>query len=232
MSFFANSYARNITIGPNVTYHNGSMYSAFNNCRNFNQPVTIPNGVTNMAYTFRNCANFNQPVTIPNGVTSMAYTFQNCANFNQALTIPDSVTSMSYVFQNTRVHTLHIGNGIANLANYFNAMNSAYLANVTFGANVTNLRGVFNNSGYVALREIRILSRNVANIQGMVNRSLKAAIANRLNIYVPAGSATNNLFVNKTGYVGAPAAQAINYTVNSANNCKYNSTQNLYVYWV
>jgi hypothetical protein len=75
-----------------------NMAWTFQNCRNFNQPVTIPNNVTNMAMTFGQCINFNQPVTIPNSVTNMAMTFGQCINFNQPIVVPNNVTDMGGAF--------------------------------------------------------------------------------------------------------------------------------------
>ena len=75
-----------------------NMAYAFNECHNFNQPITIPNNVTNMGFTFSGCKNFNQPITIPNSVTDMAYAFMDCYKFNQPITIPNSVTDMAYAF--------------------------------------------------------------------------------------------------------------------------------------
>ena len=74
------------------------MANTFSTCSHFNQPVTIPNSVTNMASTFSSCYNFNQPVTILDGVTNMPNTFYYCSNFNQPVTIPDGVTNMISTF--------------------------------------------------------------------------------------------------------------------------------------
>jgi hypothetical protein len=55
-----------------------NMFLTFSGCTRFNQPVTIPNSVTDMMGTFRTCRYFNQPVTIPNSVTNMFLTFERC----------------------------------------------------------------------------------------------------------------------------------------------------------
>jgi hypothetical protein len=74
------------------------MVETFMGCESFNQPVTIPNSVTNMVETFMGCESFNQPVTISNSVTNMVETFSGCRYFNQPVTIPNSVTNMKHTF--------------------------------------------------------------------------------------------------------------------------------------
>jgi hypothetical protein len=69
-------------------------------CRNFNQPLTLPNSVTSLGNSFLdNCTSFNQPLTLPYSVTSLGKDFLiNCIPFNQPLTLPNSVTSLGKDF--------------------------------------------------------------------------------------------------------------------------------------
>ena len=60
----------------------------------FNQNITIPNSVTNMAKTFVGQVCFNQNIMIPNSVVDMSNTFTACYDFNQNILIPNSVTNM------------------------------------------------------------------------------------------------------------------------------------------
>ena len=76
-----------------------NMCNTFANCRNFNQPIIIPNNVTNVSGMFYNCYNFNQPVTIPENVISISGMFSYCYKFNQPVTIPENVTNVSDMFQ-------------------------------------------------------------------------------------------------------------------------------------
>ena len=56
----------------------------FYNCYNFNQPVTIPDNVTNTSWMFWDCYNFNQPVTIPENVTNVFSMFYECNKLNNS----------------------------------------------------------------------------------------------------------------------------------------------------
>ena len=93
-------YSSNVIIDNNYSrIYNEDMGSVFYGCTSFNQPVTIPSGVTGISYTFKGCTSFNQPVTIPSGVTAMGHAFDGCTNFNRPVTIPSGVTDMSYTFK-------------------------------------------------------------------------------------------------------------------------------------
>ena len=83
---------------PTFQWTTENMSRAFYNCRNLNQNIQIPNGVTSMSSTFYACVQLNQNIQIPNGVTSMSNTFGSCSSLNQNILIPNSVTSMSNTF--------------------------------------------------------------------------------------------------------------------------------------
>jgi hypothetical protein len=74
------------------------MAATFASCSSFNQPVTIPNGVTNMATTFSLCSSFNQPVTIPDSVTNLYGTFLMCFSLSSS-SVPIHIS-----------HTIALGN--------------------------------------------------------------------------------------------------------------------------
>ena len=77
-----------------------TIWTAFCNCINLNQPIEIPNSVTSLGWAFCGCTSFNQPIKIPNSVTDMFYTFGNCTNFNQKVIFEkeSSVKDMSNSF--------------------------------------------------------------------------------------------------------------------------------------
>ena len=141
-----------------------NMAYTFSGCTNFNQPVTIPNGVTNMANTFYGCTNFNQPVTIPNGVTNMAYTFFGCTNFNQPVTIPNGVTNMAYTFFecNNFNQPVTISNGVTNMAyTFFECTN--FNQPVTIPNGVTNMVYTFYRCPFLKISPVPIhISHEIA----------------------------------------------------------------------
>ena len=69
-------------------------------CSSFNQPLTIPSGVTSIGtYILSRCSAFNQPLTIPSNITSIGtYFLAYCFAFNQPLTIPSNITSIGTNF--------------------------------------------------------------------------------------------------------------------------------------
>ena len=90
-----------------------SLYRVFYSCRNFNQKVSISNGlnVTTMAEMFYDCPIFNNGSIINDGLnswsitsflplTSLSNIFFNCSAFNQTVSISNvsNVTSMESMF--------------------------------------------------------------------------------------------------------------------------------------
>ena len=98
-SFLQNCYSFNqpLSIPSGVTSIGDNFLSW---CGPFNQPLSIPNTVTRINSSFlSNCYSFNQLLTIPSGVTSIGDNFlSNCYSFNQPLTIPSSVTGIGIYF--------------------------------------------------------------------------------------------------------------------------------------
>ena len=78
------SYAESIKIGGNPT--------------NYNQPLNIPDSVTNLSSCFWGCTNYNHPVELSHNVTNISQMFYNCQKFNQPMNIPNSVISMNAAF--------------------------------------------------------------------------------------------------------------------------------------
>lgn len=70
----------------------------FYNCKHFNQLVTIPSTVKNCNGMFAGCVRFNQPVEIPIGVETCVCMFYNCKQFDQPIVIPNTVKDCSYMF--------------------------------------------------------------------------------------------------------------------------------------
>ena len=90
----------NVLIG---NYSSTSIGARFlNNCFAFNQPLTLPSGVTSIGDNFLlNCYAFNQLLTLPSGITSIGASFlQTCFAFNQPITIPSGITSIGTSFLN------------------------------------------------------------------------------------------------------------------------------------
>lgn len=83
--------------------HCTNMFNMFSGCTNFNQPVNIPDGTTDISSMFSEASKFNQPITIPNSVTNMSKTFSKCYELNQPVVIPNNVTNvanMANTFEN------------------------------------------------------------------------------------------------------------------------------------
>lgn len=70
----------------------------YDNQKDLNAPVVIPESVQTIRCTFKNCTNFNQPINIPDNVSNCYETFQNCTNFDQPINIPSNVLSMNHMF--------------------------------------------------------------------------------------------------------------------------------------
>jgi hypothetical protein len=140
-------------------------------CYSFNQPLTIPSGVTSTSDNFLfSCYSFNQPLTIPSGVTSIGtnvlancYTFNqpltisgatsigngflyNCYSFNQPLTIPSGVTSIGVSFLNSCYafnQPLTIPSGITSIPGNFLSYCYSFNQPLTIPGGVTSIGNYF-----------------------------------------------------------------------------------------
>lgn len=180
-------------------------YYAFNNCRKFNQPVKLPNAANVVYSLFSQCISFNQPVEIPPKVTNTGYMFSNCWQFNSPVNIPNTVQTTYYMF--------------------YNCQNFNQPITITEGTNA--IPGMLMNCKNMA-QDVVITARNITNVWKFLNgtNTLK-----RINIFVPAGSNTNTWFA-QTSSSYSVLGSAISWITDSANNCRYNSQHNIYVYWV
>ena len=204
MAIFQNSYVKNITIGDNVRFVNNSMFRAFAFCYNFNSPVTIPNGVTNINGCFGLCHNFNQPVNIPNGGTHLISFMWSCQLFNHPINIPDSVLYMTDAFNNCI------------------SLNSP----VVIGNNVQGLINAFDNCINMS-QNITIYSPNVNNVKAMLRGKSNSK---RINIICPENSTTYTKLINTSASYSMFNASVTwdNQVANSGYI--YNAKRNVYIY--
>ena len=74
---------------------------------------------------------------------------------------------------------------------------------------------------------INILSTKINNVRNMLYNKSNSK---RINVFVPNGSTTNTCFsyTGTTSVVGG----SITWTIDTENNCSYNTARNIYVYWV
>ena len=95
-----------------------------NNCWAFNQPLTLPSGLTSIGNTFlTGCRAFNQPLTLPSGLTAIGNEFlYYCYAFNQPLTLPSGLTAIGDSFLGSCYafnQPLTIPSGLTSIGVYF-----------------------------------------------------------------------------------------------------------------
>lgn len=95
---FRNNFIVNSVDCSNVKWWGGSLYYAFDNCRNLTAVYNFHPNITNMEGTFKNCQNLVIFPNIPNNVTSIKDAFYNCKSINTIPTIPESVTNIDSAF--------------------------------------------------------------------------------------------------------------------------------------
>lgn len=140
---FANcsNYNHPIEVPANVE----TVFNAFQGMSNLNKPITFRSEgkLTNMFGFLMGCRNFNQPITIPNGVTNMGSALSGCYNFRQHADIPDSVVDLRNCFgYSNNVPTVNIGRGAQNLAQMFERTSNT--TDVWLYSNeVTNVQNMF-----------------------------------------------------------------------------------------
>jgi hypothetical protein len=148
----------------------GVVTQAFYYCHSFNQPVTIPDGITNTSSMFYYCYSFNQPVTIPAGVTNTASMFCNCYAFNRPVTIPDSVTTTASMFGSCR--SLNQPIGLPQSATTLQSMFAdcyAFNQPLVIPTGVTNVQGLLSNC--YAYNQPLVVPASVSNTTQMLYNS-------------------------------------------------------------
>jgi hypothetical protein len=184
-----------VTIPNSVT----EMKATFSGCNMFNQPVTIGNSVINMSGAFSSCFNFNQPVTIPDNVINMSSTFLHCNVFNQPVTIPDSVINMSGTFWDCWRLTkpIILGNNVADAGSMFEGCR-IFNQPMVFGDNVYMLRSTFRNCS-IFDQPITIKSIRVEDMSSMLTNCTSFRSDVHINHLIELGNTSNyiyNMLVN------------------------------------
>ena len=133
----------------------------------------------------------------------MSNAYTMCSNLTTAVCGPNVVDMYSAYSQCGRLTTAVCGPKVNNMSSAYSSC-SKIQGNAYFYSNlVSNVRSCFRG------------------------RSTE----NRLNIYVTANSKTNSTltyYSNSISLVGKNVA----WTVDTANSCKYNTAQNIYIYYV
>ena len=151
----------------NVLIANYSLVSVGDNflgrCLSFNQPLTLPSGVTSIGNSFlSSCFAFNQPLTIPSGVTSIGSTFLlNCYAFNQPITLPSGVTSIGNFFLSSCYafnQTLTIPSGVTSIGTSFLGDCTSFNQPLTIPSGVTSIGNGFLSSCFAFNQPLTIPS--------------------------------------------------------------------------
>lgn len=223
----------------------------FRSCENLNQPIIIQDGVTNTHEMFGTCLRFNQPIIIPNTVTNASSMFYQTGNFDQSVIIPGSVKDASSMFNragNLRTSSIIIENGVSNISGMFNECKNfnskitlydsvtnmmgtfhnclLYNQPITIPKNVTEVRNAFRNCKNMA-QNITVYAKNINNVCGFVNGKTNSL---RINIFIPPDCNTNNVFFG-TESTNSIVNRSITWTNNKSNQCRYNSSMGIYVYY-
>ena len=127
-----------------IPYGVTNMYNTFTYCSNLNQNIQIPNSVTTMYGTFSHCG-LNQNIQIPNSVVSMINTFSFCSNLNQNILIPNSVTNMYGTFKDCDVlnQNIQIPNSVTDMYNTFTYC-SSFNQNILIPNSVVSMANTFS----------------------------------------------------------------------------------------
>jgi hypothetical protein len=97
---FCYSFNQPLTLPSGVSSIGDNFMSS---CYSFNQPLTLPSGLSSIGnYFMTTCNSFNQPLTLPSGLSSIGDDFMfNCRAFNQPLTLPSGLSSIGEDFMST-----------------------------------------------------------------------------------------------------------------------------------
>lgn len=68
------------------------------NCESFNSKVYLPDSVQKLDYAFYQCFNFNQPIRIPANAMRCTFMFYECYGFDQKLSLPETLADAYKMF--------------------------------------------------------------------------------------------------------------------------------------
>ena len=132
---------------------------------NFENGITIPEGVTSMVETFAN-SSINHEVVLPESVVNISGLFMGTQNFNYPVTIPNNVKDASNLFFGTSNFNqpITLPNGLINAANMFQ-QTGKFNQNVNVPESVTDISGMFG--GCWGFNAIVNLSNGITDISEM-----------------------------------------------------------------
>ena len=151
----------------NITFHNKfynmesikvNMESFLLSCRSFNQPLTLPENVTNLHQTFGQCEKLNKEIKINfnSPVEDFSKAFAACTSFDYPVIIPKSVTNITDAFGGC-LNLTHIGTKLISLSGLRYADNAFSLTknladyeNILFTMKMPleSISGIFQGSGF------------------------------------------------------------------------------------
>lgn len=167
-----------LLLGDNITKIGGS---TFNNCKNIQGTLVIPNATTTINnYAFQHCSSFTN-IVIGNGVINIGtHVFNECSGLSGTLTIPDNVQTIgTQAFRKCNFSKIIVGNGITRLESdvFYSNLNLEY---VSLGENISYIGSTFYNCN-----NIKVFICNAVVPPETVNLFLGAKVA---AIYVPSNS--------------------------------------------
>jgi hypothetical protein len=124
----------------------------------------------------------------------------------------------------TNLTTAACGNKVTSMYQTYSGCTN--LTTAVCGPNVITISGAYYNCTNIQ-GNAYFYSNKISSVQNcFYNRNT----SNRLNIYVHAGTTTNNtvMTTNTRSLIGT----SITWTTDATNNCSYNTARNLYIYYV
>lgn len=197
---------------------------------NFNQPIIIPDSVTNCKFTLAACEFFNSPVTLGNNVVDAYGLFQFDYNFNQPITLPESLVNAGTIFMGCRNfnHPITIPKNVTSIYGLFYGCVNYRPTSFEVPYNVENASRLFENTGIGFNVQNIYIHKNTGTLN--VCNMLKSAgrtgvLGRRVNIYC------NNLsMVNGTtpGQANSLYNGAVTWT--QMTNGYYNDAHKINIY--
>ncbi len=213
------SFNMPVSIPEGVT----NMAMCFQTLVSFNQLVNIPNTVTNMSQCFSGCHEFNQPVTFPNSVERAENCFQHCTNFNQPVSLSDALEDMFSVFYNCQSFNQPVV-----IPRYISGIQTCFFNCISFNQPLYIPSDVF--SMHNLLNNCTSFGSNI-----YVNASSALSSAGARNMFrncnnsLPKHIFTHNTRIfNGTATTNSITGTAITWTQDGANY--YNTAYNIYIH--
>lgn len=180
----------------------------------------------NMSWAYTYCHRLEYAPSYIKSAPNMEGCFMDCHNIKTPIVANDTINFFACYARCFNLEYSCMSDSVKNAGQAF--CNCYNISNFCFGNNLVDCREMYYNAGRDfggTFPEVFIYAENISNAVNCFYGAGKtySGGSSRIVIYLLADTVTNNSFnysiINSS------------LTINTNNNCRYNSSRNVYIYW-